>query len=62
MDPRGNELSRKRETRDESKVSHTRSGVARHATTVAVQESKQGVMGASVYIADKIEVQINFNF
>nr|UHS72348.1 MAG: hypothetical protein 2 [Gammacarmovirus sp.] len=62
MDPRGNELGRKRSRGDESKVSHTRNGVARQATSVAIQESKQGAMGASVYIADKIEVQINFNF
>nr|BBA20787.1 7A protein [Melon necrotic spot virus] len=27
-----------------------------------ITESKQGVMGASVYIADKIKVNINFNF
>ena len=39
-----------------------KNSMGRKIANDAITESKQGVMGASVYIADKIKVNINFNF
>ena len=39
-----------------------RNSMGRKIANDAITESKQGVMGASVYIADQIKVKINFNF
>nr|QDH06162.1 protein 7A [Melon necrotic spot virus]QDH06168.1 protein 7A [Melon necrotic spot virus] len=39
-----------------------KNSMGRKIANDAISESKQGVMGASTYIADKIKVTINFNF
>nr|QDH06150.1 protein 7A [Melon necrotic spot virus]QDH06174.1 protein 7A [Melon necrotic spot virus] len=39
-----------------------KNSMGRKIANDAISESKQGVMGASVYIADQIKVKINFNF
>jgi hypothetical protein len=41
---------------------NNKASMGRKIANDAITESKQGVMGASVYIADQIKVKINFNF
>jgi len=54
--PRG----RSKETSDSG--GKQKNSMGRKIANDAISESKQGVMGASTYIADKIKVTINFNF
>ncbi len=51
--------------RSESRGGQDKTGkqsMGRKIANDAIKESKQGAMGASVYIADTIKVKINFNF
>ncbi len=56
--PRG----RSQERSNSDKVGNSKTSMGRKIANDAISESKQGVMGASVYIADQIKVKINFNF
>lgn len=53
-----------RDKKDEKKSGggNNKSSLGRKIAHDAIDKSKEGVMGASVYIADQIKVKINFNF
>ena len=55
--PRERSKSRSRDSGGNQKNS-----MGRKIANDAISESKHGVMGDSVYIADQIKVKINFNF
>lgn len=57
INPRERSKSRGRDSGGNQKNS-----MGRKIANDAISESKQGVMGASVYIADQIKVKISFNF
>ena len=48
--------------RSDVKGGNNKGSMGRKIATEAIASSKQGVMGASVYIAENIKVKINFNF
>lgn len=46
----------------DSRAKNSKGAIGRNVATAAITNDKQGMMGASVYIADEISVVINFNF